>query len=144
MDQHRGLRLFGILTNILPGAQQVTRIRAQVCFGCSRSRRPHDKAARWGSFFLVDFLDQLAQSTAFVVGIDLPRHAKMLDRWHINQIATRESDMRSYARSLLGDRLFCDLHQNLLTFMQELANRCMFMLATRRSTSASGRSPALA
>jgi len=65
-----------------------------------------------------EFLNQLSQSRAFAIGIDFPRHAEVLHRRHIHEKATRQSDVRSDARTLLRDRLLGDLYQDLLAFFQ--------------------------
>ena len=41
--------------------------------------------------------------------------------------------MRSDSRALLGDWLFCDLNQDLLTFTQQIGDRRLMSLATRLS-----------
>ena len=46
----------------------------------------------------------------------------MFDGRHVNQITARERDVRSNARALLGNRLFGNLHQNLLAFAQEIGD----------------------
>jgi hypothetical protein len=56
----------------------------------------------------------------------------MLDRRHVNQKAPRQSDVRSNARAFLGDRLFGNLHQNLLAFAQEIGNGRLSAIVSRR------------
>src|SRR5271166_5239594 len=46
----------------------------------------------------------------------------MRDSRHEDQKAARKGDVRSDARALLGDRLFGDLNQNLLTRFQQITD----------------------
>src|ERR1043165_235588 len=70
----------------------------------------------------MNFLNQLAQTRPFSVGINLARYAEVLDRWHVNQKASWQSDVRSNARAFFSNRLFGDLHKNFLTFVQQFAD----------------------
>ncbi len=52
----------------------------------------------------------------------------MIDRRHIDQMATRQRDMRGNARPLGTDRLFGNLHQDLLPFFKEILDRWQLLL----------------
>ncbi len=140
MDERRRLSLLGVSANVLPRAQQIASIGAQISLGGADAGRADDKAAHWRSFFSVNFLNQLAQSRSLAVGIDFARDAEMFDGRHVNQITARERDVRSNARALLGDRLFGNLHQNLLAFAQEVGDRRLRALAPRGAAATAGRS----
>src|SRR5438128_10728769 len=71
----------------------------------------------------MNFLDQFAQSHSLSIRIDFPRHSEVFDSWHVDQEAAGQSDMRSNARAFFRDRFFCNLHENFLTFAQEIGNR---------------------
>jgi hypothetical protein len=72
----------------------------------------------------VPFLaDQDALETlALLVGGDLTRHADMVHRRHEDQEAARERDVAGDARTLLGNRLLGNLHQDFLPLLQQLTD----------------------
>ena len=67
MDQRRRLSLLGVFANVLPRAQQIASIGAQISLGGADPGRADDKTAHWRSFFNVNFLNQLAQPRALAV-----------------------------------------------------------------------------
>src|SRR5689334_20245703 len=57
----------------------------------------------------------------------------MLDRRHVNQIASGQSDVRSDPRAFLGDRFFRNLHEDLLPFTQQIGNRRLAAIMSSRT-----------
>src|ERR1700732_3599700 len=47
----------------------------------------------------------------------------MLERWHVDHIPAWQCNVRCDSRTLLPERLFGDLHDNLLPFFQEFGDR---------------------
>ena len=73
------------------------------------------KAARRNIFAATNQRNQFAQPLAFAVRLDLSRNADMLHGRHVNQKPARQGDVRSDARALLGNWLFGDLDEYLLS-----------------------------
>ena len=62
------------------------------------------------------------QPLALFVGRDLARDADVVDRRHVDQEASRQRDVAGDARALLADGLLGNLDQNLLAFLQQVAD----------------------
>src|ERR1041384_591272 len=67
-------------------------------------------------------LQNAFQPEPFVVTRDLPRHADMVDRRHVDQETSRKSDVRSNARALLPQWLLGDLYDDFLPLLEQIAN----------------------
>src|SRR6185369_12005111 len=92
------------------------------------------KTARRNVFFGAKRLNQLAQAMAFAVRLNLARHADVFDCRHVNEKTSRQRNVRSDARALLGNRLLRDLNEYLLTFTQQVGDRRLVSLAPRLVT----------
>src|SRR5262249_61683799 len=53
---------------------------------------------------------------------DLARHSVVVHGRHVDQITSGQRDVAGNTRSLFAHGLFGDLHQNFLTFLQQLGN----------------------
>src|SRR6185437_8754610 len=91
-------------------------------------------------FALAD--DDPLQALAFFFRTDLPRDARVIDRRHVNQEASRQRDVAGNARAFFADWLFRDLHQNFLAFFQQVADERQMLRFTARETSSSATSAA--
>jgi hypothetical protein len=60
----------------------------------------------------------------------------MFDRRHVNQKPSRQSDVRSDARTFLGNRLLGDLHQDFLTFLQQVSDHRLVPFVPRGAAAA--------
>src|SRR4051794_27904829 len=47
----------------------------------------------------------------------------MFDRRHVNEVATRQRDMRCDSRTFAGNRFFCDLDQYFLPLAKQVGDR---------------------
>src|SRR6202034_2486563 len=80
--------------------------------------------------------DDALQSLPLFVGGNLARNSGVVHRRHVNQEAPGQRDVASNARAFLGDGLLGDLHQNFLTFLQQIADLRNFVrLAAREAAS---------
>src|SRR5205085_11309862 len=104
MRHRRRLRAVGLLANIGPGSQQVTHIVVQLLLGVAGAGGARDEAAR-AALALAQTADNALQANALLIAGNLARHADVIDRRHVNQIAARQGDVRGDARALLGNRL---------------------------------------
>src|SRR5713226_9946908 len=86
------------------------------------ARRSRDKAAARALAVTKRSHDSLQPDSLSVIRY-FARHADVIDRWHVDDEASRQGDVRSDARALLGDRLLGDLNENLLAFMKKVADR---------------------
>src|SRR5436190_5858855 len=136
MNKRRRLHLFRVVAKVLPRTKQVLRIGVQISFAGADSCGADDKPADRGFLFRVNLLDQLAQSRAFGVRLNLARYTEMFHRRHVNQKAAWQGDVRGYASALFGDRFFGNLHQYLLPFAQKIVNRRLTTLLTPSRTTA--------
>src|SRR5262249_18238786 len=134
MDQRRSFRFLRALAQVLPGAQQILRIRPQIFFAGAYARRAHDKAACRRILIRMNFLNQLSQACALVIRINFARHSQMLNRWHINQKAAWERDVRRYARAFFSDWLLGNLNQNFLALTQKISDGGLATLTSWRTT----------
>src|ERR1043166_1529068 len=130
MNQGRRFRFLRALAQVLPGAQQILGIRSQIFFGRAHTRRAHDKTACRRLLVRMNLLNQLSESCALVIRINFARHSQMLNRWHVNQKAPRERDVRRNARAFLSDWLLGNLNQNLLAFAQKISDGGLATLAS--------------
>ena len=67
-------------------------------------------------------LQDALQPAALLIARNLARHADVVHGGHINQKAARQGDVRGDARAFLPQRLFGDLDDNLLAFLQQIAD----------------------
>ena len=67
-------------------------------------------------------LQNALQPQALFVAGDLARHAHVLERGHVDHVASRQGDVRSDARALLAQRLLGDLNDDLLAFLQQVGD----------------------
>ena len=133
MDQSRRLGFLGALTHVLPGAQQILGVDTQILFAGAHTRGAHDETAGRRTFVRVNLLQISFRRRARSLSESIfARNAEMLDRRHVNQKPARQSDVRSNARAFLGDRLFGNLHQNLLAFAQEIGDGRLCAIVSRR------------
>ena len=102
-----------------PQIDEEANIGAKLLFARSGSGGANDEATVRVSFFA----DQDAlEALALLVRADLARYANMIDRRHIHQKAARQRNVAGDARAFLGDWLFRDLNQDLLAFLEQLAD----------------------
>src|SRR5205085_5929410 len=119
--RHRGrFLLLGGAAYVLPSADEVARIVAQILFADADACGADDEAARRHLLSLAYIFDELAQALALAVRLNLARDTDVFDGRHVNKEATGQSDVRSDARALRRNRLFGDLHKYLLTLPQEV------------------------
>ena len=77
------------------------------------------------------------ESLSLFIGCDFARNSRMVHGRHVYQEPSRQSDMASDARALFADRLFRNLHQNFLAFLQQIADlRNLLRFATWKAATA--------
>src|SRR5437868_7202866 len=119
VDQSRRLAFVRAMTDLVPQIQEKANVGAQVFFTGAAGCRAHNETALP---VLVLALNDALQAQALFFRRNLSRHAIMVHRRHINQKASRQRDMAGDARSLLADGFLGDLHQDFLSFLQQLGN----------------------
>ena len=68
---------------------------------------------------------------ALLVAGDLPRHAHMLERRHVHNVAAWQRDVRCDARALLSQRLLGDLNDDFLALLQQIRNGNLLRVGPR-------------
>src|SRR5947209_6122675 len=120
MDQQRRGAAFGLLTHVEPEIVEEHHVRAQLFFAAPVARRP-DNIAAWNSRAVG--LQNPFQPQPFLIAGNFSRDADMVHRGHVDQKSAWQCNVRSNASALLAQRLLGDLHDDLLAFPQEIANR---------------------
>src|ERR1700728_2063112 len=133
INQRRRLGSFGTRLDVVPQTFQEANIGAQLFFRRILSGGANDEAA---VAVLALAYDDALQSLPLFVGGNLARNSGVVHRRHVNQEAPGQRDVASNARAFLGDGLLGDLHQNFLTFLQQIADLRNFVrLAAREAAS---------
>ena len=88
-------------------------------------------------------LQNALQPQTFLVAGDLPRHAHVFERRHVNDVAARQRDVRSDARALLAQRLLGDLDDDLLAFFEQIGDGRLPVAAAGRAIARSRDGPRL-
>ena len=78
---------------------------------------------------LAELLDDVAQPRPLLAGLDLPRHADVIDGRHEDQEAPRHRDVRGEPRPLGAERLLDDLDQDLLALLQQVLDLRLGLIA---------------
>src|SRR5258706_2427631 len=120
MQQHRRGPALGLLTNILPEVIQKLHVGRDFFLGPSLGRGARDEAAHRTR---APRLQNAFQAQALIVARNFSRDAHVLERRHIDYVAPRQGDVRSDPRALLAQRLFRDLNDNLLAFLEQVGDR---------------------
>ena len=113
---HTGIPRIRLQQSKLPNCVLVFRVGLEIFPGAALARGPGDEAHALGAHGAEDLLEALA----LLFGFDLSRHTQMLNCRHINEISARQCYVRSDACTLFSDRLFCDLHKDLLAFAKQI------------------------
>src|SRR5277367_3689506 len=105
--QKRGrLAVVVLLLDLAPGASQEFDIGADFVVGSATCGSTNDEAA---GIAAASFANQTAETrTVFRAG-NLSRNADVVNRGHVDQEATRKSDVTGDARALLAERFLGDL-----------------------------------
>src|SRR5260221_224644 len=59
----------------------------------------------------------------FFIARDLARDAHVFERGHVDHVASGQRDVRSDARAFLAQRFLRDLHDDLLPFLEQVADQ---------------------
>ena len=120
---HRGrFGDFIALLNRSPQSRQKINVAAQIAFITLFPGRADDESAgrRLQRF------DQFSQPVALALARNAARHADMLDGRHIHNVSPRQRNMARHPRALRAERLFRNLHHDLLIAGQQVLNKRAF------------------
>ena len=98
---------------------QEANVSPQLFFRSILRGGPNDKTTM--SIFTFANNDPL-QSLAFFFRSNLARNAGVVHRRHVDEETSGERDVTGDTRALFADRLLGNLHQDFLTFFQEIAD----------------------
>ena len=119
VQERRRLGPLGLGADIVPQRGEILQVGLELLFRPSRSRRANDDSARQRAPV---FKNDVPQAQALLFGRDLAGNADVMNRRHVDQVSSRQSDVRSDASAFVAQRLFGDLDKNLLTFLEQLRN----------------------
>ena len=105
------------LLDLLPKVRQTGQIRGEVLLFAALADSPDDESAVIG---LAQLVNDVAKALALSLVADALRDADVVHRRHVDQVATRQRDVRGCARALGADRLLRDLDQHLLPYSQDV------------------------
>ena len=111
------------LMYILPQLVQELGVSPQLILGGALRRRPDDIAA--SAVILADPRHDLLEALALGLVFDALGHTHRLITRHVHQVARRHGDMHGQARPLGTQRVFDDLHQDLLVIPEQLRDVLM-------------------
>ncbi len=134
VEQRRRLQAVRLGPDLVPERGEELQVGLELFFGAALPGGAHDEAA--GERALV-LQDDVAQAQALLFRSDLARDANVVDGGHVDQVASRQGDVRSDARALGAERLLGDLDQDFLAFLEHFGNLHGLMVAwTRRLAAA--------
>ena len=139
INQRRRLAVFSARANFVPQAFQETDVGPKLLFVRALSGGTHDESAV--TVFTLA-LDDSLQPQALFVGSDLTRDASVIHGRHVHQKTSRQGDMAGDARALLADRLFGDLYQDFLAFLQQVGDQRQVLRLSAAETAATSSTPA--
>src|SRR5882724_2336209 len=119
MEQGGRLALLATLLDFVPGLAEEVDVGANFVIGGAASSGAHDESA---GIAVARFADQTAKPRTVFRGDDFARDAGVMNRGHVDQEATRQSDMAGDARAFFAERLLGDLDDHVLTGLQHLGN----------------------
>src|SRR5260370_15811715 len=114
VNQRRRLGGVRSAADLIPQVDEEADIGAQIVFAGSGRGRAHDETAV--GFAAFAHYNPLEPMTILFRG-DLARDPRLAARGHLDQESSRQSDVAGDARTLLGDRFFSNLYQDLLAFL---------------------------
>jgi hypothetical protein len=120
VQQGRRAALLGCSANRVPRTAEEFDIGANFVVARARSGRSNDKPAGKCS---LRFGHHAAQPRAVFRGANAARHADVVHRGHVDQVAARQSDVAGDARALLAQRLLGDLHDDFFARLQHFGNQ---------------------
>ena len=119
INHRRRARRFELVARVLPDAVEIVEVAQDVGVGAAAGRGADDDAAA-EAVLLAELLDDAAQAVALVARVDLAGDADVVDRRHEDEKAAGQRGVRRQPRALGAQRLFGDLDDDLLAFLQEL------------------------
>src|SRR6266404_40843 len=122
MGKRRSLDALGFLSDIGPRAQEIAHIIRKLLLGSASASRARDEAAARAFAISQPGHDSLQPDPLHFVG-NLTRDADVVHRRHVDDEPSGQRDVRRNARAFFGNRLFGNLNENLLPFVQQLADR---------------------
>ena len=120
VEQGRRAALLGGGANGVPGAAEKFDVGANFVVACAAGRRANDKSAGKCS---LRFGHHAAQARAVFGGADAPRHADVIHRRHVDQIAAGQRDVAGDARAFFAQRFLGDLNDDFLARLQHFGNQ---------------------
>src|SRR4029077_14871149 len=120
MQKRRGFALFGAGFDFLPRAHQKFDVSFHFVGGGACGGGTDDESA---ASLALGFIDEMAQASAIFGGSDLARHAGVIERRHVDEIAAGESDMACNPRAFFTQRLLGYLHDDFLHLLQKVGNK---------------------
>ena len=124
------LRLRGPRAHVMPELVEIDHVLAQALGRHALRRGTQDIAAR--GLGRQQSRDRRLQPLTLRLVIDARRHSNALAARHVHQIARRQRHKRRQARALGADRVFDDLHENVVAGIHEPADVLDLGLAERR------------
>src|ERR1700722_8548728 len=120
MQNRWSFALLGTRFDFGPGACEEFHVCANFFRRGAGSGGAPDKPASRGSLGVVH---QMAQTRALFCRSDFARHAGVVQRRHVNQIAAGQSDVAGDACALFAQRLFGDLYDDFLALLQHVGDQ---------------------
>ena len=139
INQRGRLAVLRARADLVPQSFQEADVGAELVLCGALSGGTHDESTV--TVFTLALNDAL-QPQALFVGSDLARDASVIHRRHVDEEASRQRDVAGDARALLADRLFGDLHQNFLTFLQQVGDQGQVLGLGAAETAAASSTPA--
>ncbi len=119
MQQHGSGLLLGLLAHVEPEVVEEVHVALQLFFALVFGGGAADEAA--GNSLAVRLQNAL-QTLAFFVGRNLAGDADVLDRRHVDDEPSGQSDVRGDARAFLPEGFFGDLNDDLLTLFEQVGD----------------------
>src|SRR5579864_77606 len=120
MQQRRRLSLFSASLDLRPSRRQKVNVSANFVRRRGRGCGAHDKSSTRGTLGL---RDQMAEARALFRGSNLPRHARVIERGHVNQKSPRQRHVAGDARAFLSQGFLRDLNDDFLPGFQQIGNK---------------------
>ena len=119
MEERRRFALLAALFDFVPGGAEEFDVGANFFIGGAARGGAHDEAA---GIAAARFADEAAEARAIFGAGDFARDADVVDRGHVHQKASGQSDVAGDARALFAERLLGDLDDYILTGLEHFGN----------------------
>src|SRR5579863_1487088 len=130
MEQERRGLLLGLVLNVLPQIVEEQHVGGDLVLGAALGRGAGDETAGWSRPLA---RKNALQAQALLIACNFAGDSHVLERGHVDHIAAGERDVRSDARALLPQWLLGDLDDDLLPFLEQIADGRLPLIRTRNA-----------